>query len=222
MNQALQDWYLATLGIVKYLPRDSRQPAPLEEPVPEPLPSPPLRRDALAPPSQPAETPQTEPVQAVETTGNELTVQASFSYAIWHPVDDLLVINDLAGEQTVSHQQLQLLANMLKAIKRWREPAGLPKTEYLKWPLQPGDTSASGASTLLSMFLSSRIKKHGVCWVLLMGQGTLKYLESVDREAPFIEMPGGAKSLTMPSLAEMLQNPALKKQAWLAIKPLVG
>lgn len=236
MSQALQDWYLATLGIVRYVPRDAfhiaQEKKGVAETIARPSSAQPVSKKTGASDiqSRPGIVPLEKPAKPVEPTPDaetlvpeQQTIPASFSYAVWQPVDDLLVINDLLDAQSVSGQQLQLLANMLKAINRWHDPASLPRTEYLKWPLQQGDNSASGASTLLSMFLSSRIKKHGVCWVLLMGKGTLQYLDAIDSGAANpVGMPGGAKGLSIPTLAEMLQEPSLKKRAWQVIKPLAG
>ncbi len=118
---------------------------------------------------------------------------------------------------------MQLLANLLKAIKRLPS-SGLPPAELIDWPAtRGGDTDEAGARALLSVFLDTRIKKHGVCWVLLMGESAAAY---AGREVePFSvagrrELSGGAMAIICHSLATMLRHPATKAETWYAIRGL--
>ena len=88
------------------------------------------------------------------------------------------------------------------------------------------DEGESGARTMLSVFLDARIKKHGVLWVLLMGEQASELLSPVNKPYGELlgetdEVTGGAKAITIRGLQEMLQDSGAKRQSWLAIQGLV-
>lgn len=152
----------------------------------------------------------------------------SFRLACWHPCDDMLVFNQLIpGEQPDQSQNL-LLSNILKAIGRL--PNGLPEPELFDWPIdstvgESVDHSESGAKDMLSVFLDARIRKYGVLWVLLMGEQSSELLSPKDKPYPELlghieEIAGGAQTIVVRSLQDMLSEPATKSETWQTIRRL--
>lgn len=176
-----------------------------------------------------AEEKESLPLNNTDSTPTSVSPVASFRLACWHPCDDLLVFNQLDPDREPDSAQCQLLVNILRAIGRL--PKGLPSPELIDWPMGKSsregmDESESGARTMLSVFLDARIKKHGVLWVLLMGEQASELLSPVNK--PYAELledtdeiAGGAKAVTISSLQEMLQDSGAKRQSWLAIQGLV-
>lgn len=152
----------------------------------------------------------------------------SFRLACWHPCDDILVFNQLEPNGQPDQDQYQLLSNILKAVGR--APNGLPVPELLDWPIdntvgEGVDHSESGAKAMLSVFLDARIRKHGVLWVLLMGELSSKLLSPgegayIDLLSKTEEISGGAQVIVVRSLQEMLAEPETKAETWQAIRRL--
>ena len=156
----------------------------------------------------------------------------NFRLACWHPSDDLLVFNELPVGVNPDVEQNQLLGNILKAIGRLS--GSLPSPELIDWPMGnhlgnvPGDISNSDESSareMLSVFLDARIKKHGVLWVLLMGELPTKFLSPQDvsyddQLGAVAEIAGGARIMVIRSLQEMLQESAHKASTWQTIQCL--
>ena len=157
--------------------------------------------------------------------GTNAEKQLRFNLGVWHPRDDLLVICDLHDATTAPAEQQQLLVNILVAIDRLPERGMLPGCEPLPWPGNSNTGSESAAREMLSMFLASRIKSRGVCWVLLMGEAANNYLVEGDKIAnsgDSVQLPGGATGLVLPSLSDMLQEPDLKRITWQTIRHLAA
>ncbi|MGV6807447.1 MAG: hypothetical protein ACWA5K_06055, partial [bacterium] len=153
----------------------------------------------------------------------------AFNLVAWHPVDDILVINDLGtgGQSGPAHSRL--LSNILRAIRVELQGGVLPASIPLSWPDKSGDASATGARIMLSTFLQARIEKRGVCWVIMMGENTPDFFSSADSgsvlamekdKSARIQLPGGATGILTPSLDDMLVDPNAKRRTWAAIKGL--
>ena len=233
----LQDWYLANMGVVKYTVRDTLPEAVADQVKPEkaisssqPNQSVRSREADVIIGAIKANLPHSKPVEespevVSELIPDETTFAGStvnFFLACWHPVDDLLVINDLYDAENTSSDEQQLMSNILFAIGRRPANAAQLKPEILSWPGKSPDKSEAGARTMLSMFLASRIKSRGVCWVLLMGSAAWQYLDEIDKQAigDSVQLAGGATGLLLPSLAEILETPLLKRKVWSAIQHL--
>lgn len=170
------------------------------------------------------------PLNHDESTSATISPALNFRLACWHPCDDILVFNQLETGVQPDSDQCQLLSNILRAIGRL--PKGLPPPELIDWPMGRGggegiDESESGAQTMLSVFLDARIKKQGVLWVLLMGERASELLSPVDK--PYVdllgsieEISGGAKTVVIRSLQEMLQDSSTKLETWQAIQCLTN
>ena len=233
----LQDWYLSNMGVVKYTLRDTFPEDVADQEIPEETISSSRSKQTIRsresdviigaikanlPSSRPAEEPpEVKPEVIAEKIPVAETV-VTFTIACWHPVDDLLIIDDLNDAAHASSDEQQLISNILFAIGRRPLNAAQLKPEILNWPGKSPDTSEAGARTMLSMFLASRIRSRGVCWVLLMGSAARLYLDEIGEQAEgnSVQLAGGATGLLLPSLSELLQTPALKRDVWSAIKHL--
>ena len=239
MDAELRNWYLSNLGIVQYKPRSEDLVAlPFHVPVDDGPTKPAtssvkdevasvleLVRETTDHTAQPVEDlsgqeaePESKPTPTIEVP--------TFRLACWQPCDDLLVFNHLAPDGGPEPEQLQLLSNILRAIGRL--PASLPAPELIDWPMaHGGDVSEAAARSLLSVFLDARIKKRGVLWVLLMGEVAAEllspsesgYSDALGRRE---EIAGGAKTIVVRSLQEMLADASMKAQTWQAIKCLAN
>lgn len=232
MTPELRNWYLSNLGIVQYQAKG-------EEPVSLSFQAPSsgegvssvvcsakedvasilkLVDEARNSPSQATEESvfESKPASAIEVI--------SFRLACWQPCDDLLVFNQLPTGVNPEPEELQLLSNILRAIGRL--PDRLPAPELIDWPMSHGgETDESAARSMLSVFLDARITKRGVLWVLLMGEVATKLLSPSERAysesvGGIEEIAGGAKTIVVRSLQDMLKDPNAKAETWQAIKSL--
>lgn len=225
MAAASRDWYLAALGIVQYRPRTvaaagsgdtadvpvAAEPSLAEPRVPmavgELLASPP--RMAPAAPTQP-------PAQESATL--------SFRLACWRPSADTLVLDSMASRQHPDADRLQLLTNILRAIRRL--PASLPAAEFIDWPLGSAPGGRAEAATLLEMFLHGRCQQQPFRWVLAMGEVPALLLgqrqpEAADwrqRLGQRMDLAIGATAIFTPGLGDMVADPATKAIAWAALR----
>ncbi|WP_297185994.1 hypothetical protein [uncultured Porticoccus sp.] len=218
VSRDLRDWYLSTLGVVQYRPRDS-EPVALD-----------FHPDTVAEVANtvPSEVvvalPENSELPGAEDKPADLHEEqiGSFRLACWQPSDDLLVINGLAPGSVPLQEESGLLANIMWAIGRLGD--GLSSPQLIDWPPSAADqTDRSGAEEMLSVFVEARVKKQGVLWVLLMGElpaalllpSKSAYPSSVGRME---ELPGGARAIVTPSLQELLNAAELKGDTWRAIR----
>jgi len=218
VSGGLRDWYLSTLGVVQYRPRDT-EPVVLDlhsqivTEVVNTVPS----EVVVALPEKP-ELPGAED----ELTDFQEEQIGSFRLACWQPSDDLLVINGLAPGSVPLQEESGLLANIIRAIGRLGDVLSSP--QLIDWPpLAVDQTGKPGAEAMLSVFVEARVKKQGVLWVLLMGELPAALLLPSRSAYPssvghMEELPGGARAIVTPSLQEMLAAPELKGETWRAIR----
>lgn len=234
MTPDLRDWYLSTLGIVQYCPREvdavelpfhvelTAEPSVVETPPVNAV-------DQIVELLQPRqEQPAVEPVKAeqpLKANEHQAVEQlAPFRLACWQPCDDLLVLNAFAPNSAPSTDESALLVNLLRAIGRCGEDSPFP--EFIDWPLSHGELSdLAAAKTQLSVFVDVRIRKRGVLWVLLMGELPAALLLPSQRLYPEAigiveELAGGGRAIVVPSLQEMLKVHSSKRDTWLAIQHL--
>lgn len=239
MDTELRNWYLSNLGIVQYLPRNEDLVAlPFHVPVDDERAKPATSsvKEEVASVLELVRETTDNTAQSVERlSGKETepegipvpaTEVPTFRLACWQPCDDLLVFNQLVPDAGPEPEQIQLLSNILRAIGRL--PVSLPAPELIDWPMtHGGDVSEAAARSLLSVFLDARIKKRGVLWVLLMGEVAAELLCPSESSYPDAlgrrdEIAGGAKTIVVRSLQEMLKDPSMKAQTWESIKCLVN
>ena len=218
VSGGLRDWYLSTLGVVQYRPRDT-------EPVALDFHSETVAEVAnTVPPEVVVALPENPELPGSEDELTDLREEqiGSFRLACWQPSDDLLVINGLAPGSVPLQEESGLLANIMWAIGRLGDVRSSP--QLIDWPPTAVDQAdRSGAEEMLSAFVEVRVKKQGVLWVLLMGElpaALLLYSESAC--SPSVgqveELPGGARAIVTPSLQELLDAPELKGETWRAIR----
>lgn len=151
-----------------------------------------------------------------------------FTLSIWR-LDDYLIVDQRDSSKALPTEKL--LLNMLKAIKL--PLANLPKVQVLRWPMLEGgiaDESAEAARDMLSAFFDTGTTEHKV-W-LLMGQAAQIALTESDSPVAAGSVLGlddldtrfrGSVPINvaiLPSLVDMLTEPALKASAWQALKQL--
>ena len=141
----------------------------------------------------------------------------SLTLACWQVSDEVLVINGFAHGERANRAQLELLANILRAIGQLS--ANLPAAELIEWPLSPGaESTLSGAKTQLSMFLLGRQQVRPYRWLLAMGNEPARLLSKGESS---IE-EGSAETIFIPSLQGMLAEPLCKREVWQALRHLRG
>ena len=143
----------------------------------------------------------------------------SFTLACWQVSDEILVINGFAHGERADRTQLELLANILRAIGQLS--SNLPAAELIEWPLSPGaESTLAGAKTQLSMFLLGRQQVRPYRWLLAMGDEPTRLLAKDDGASP--PEAGSAETLFIPSLQTMLAEPLCKREVWQALRHLRG
>lgn len=252
MTPELRNWYLSNLGIVQYVPKGgdpvalqfhSSQVVAKSEAESHSINSPASRvksqvasvlemmggEAAVAPiVEKVAEESGTLSSGKIDSALTPISSTLNFRLACWQLGDDMLVFNQLKPGSQPDSNQRQLLGNIFRALGRF--PHELPSPEIIDWPMgrsgDGGDESTLGAQAMLSVFLDARIKKHGVLWVLLMGEQAAELLSPTDNSYSNLlgktqEIAGGAKVVVISSLQEMLQNSGAKLEAWQAIQCLI-
>ena len=252
MTPELRNWYLSNLGIVQYVPKGeepvtlqfhSSQVVAKSEAASNSVNSPASRVKSqvasvlemmdvkvAVPPviEEIVEKRDSLPSDNIESTPTLISSALNFRLACWQPCDDILVFNQLEPGEQPGNDQCQLLGNILRAIGRL--PNGLPSPEFIDWPMgrrgDGNDESEAGAHAMLSVFLDVRIKKHGVLWVLLMGEQAAELLSPINNPYSELlgksqELAGGTKIVVVRSLQKMLQNSDTKSGAWQAIQCLI-
>jgi len=140
-----------------------------------------------------------------------------FTLACWQVSDEVLVINSFGHGERANRTQLELLANILRAIGQLS--ANLPAAELIEWPLSPGaESTLSGARTQLSMFLLGRQQVRPYRWLLAMGDEAARLLPKDGDPSP--TEPRSAETLFIPSLQSMLAEPLCKREVWQALRHL--
>ena len=251
-KRELHNWYLAALGVPRYVPRDqcdeeapaiendAGQEVPVTAVVDTQAPGEPLEQisrilkpEAAQKIIEASEAPDAPDASNTEPSKPELDKRAAEDIAAarlnlvaWQPADDLLVINDLGEGGQVSADHGRLLINILRAVQRLPENGVLPHSEPLVWPDKSGDSSEAGARIMMSSFLTARIAKRHVRVVLFMGEDAARFVaeKSNDADAPgeSVSLSGEATGIVIPTLDQMLADPEAKKTTWQAIRHLAG
>ncbi len=178
--------------------------------------------DSLTRPSAPAE-PAPPPEVAPEAEGAsvaEVESSVQFALSIWRPSPALMILDSRHAGGALPTQAL--LDNILRA-KGIRLSSTKP--DILIWP-PGGMTPAPGwraAREMLQAFLQARLERQPVQYLWLMGESACN---AVLANQPYQDNLGkainvdalGSLAVILPSLADMLQQPALKARTWAAIR----
>ncbi|MCV6605423.1 MAG: hypothetical protein OIF34_08965 [Porticoccaceae bacterium] len=222
-----RDYYLKTLGIVQYVPREFCVPeAPSQQPV-ETQPAavveaPKAQLSERKAPSIEIQTPEaapSQPARKAETAAAESDEPLRFAMCHWL-IADTLVFSALDYDQNPPQNQHQLLANILRAIGRLSSPLAEP--ELVQWPLVA--TAPGGEDEARAMFgslLRGRAEQSNCQLVLVMGQRASQFLLPDEQRAQgSYGFSDECQLVVTPGLDEMLSEPARKRDTWQLLQPL--
>lgn len=245
MDEAIRREYLDALGIIQYVPRDSLDPLAeasdeIQAPQVEVVDQPPEHKPPARAKTKPAglasldiEVPKKTRVrqEKPEETAKKIVEPVAalkLQFALWQPVDDVLVVDDSVGAQAesqvqadgeVSAQQCRLLRNILAAINFPAADTTAP--ENLAWPPFAGHQDEAGdrqaAAEYLQTFLQARLSARPARYLLLMGSSTAEWFaaeNSASKTCPQV--------FKTPGLQEMLDDPRLKRKTWEVVQPLAA
>jgi hypothetical protein len=151
--------------------------------------------------------------------------KASFSLSLWRVNEHLLVVDSRRkGEALPTHK---LLDNILRGMNLSDVP--LPRDEVLYWPMvdQGQDQSWEAAEQMVNGFLEARLMDHPLAHMLLFGEAAFRAIVGQQQkfsELCFRQLPQPlheAEVRILPSLGDILLQPALKRDVWLCLLPLV-
>jgi len=240
MVDSLRHHYLKTLGITEYIPRDFVDDS---EEITQPSQSQPLTEIRTAAISQlladHSEAPKVKvvekpPVASIEIVSNTETSSietasvisdsAEVQIVLWQPADKLLVCSAVENELP-SPEQLQLLSNILISM----DPSSgvLPQLEIAQWPPFPNmQGGVIEARDFLSTLITARLESSQTQIILILGSRTADWVlsdqQQSDLEHGQVNVSNKVIAVMVPSLAEMIAQPNLKRQAWQTIKPLAA
>lgn len=175
----------------------------IDEEIPQPRP-----KTATSPtPGKPLQTPPADP--------------AYFRLGFWQPSLELAVLNAMPPGQLPTTGQLEMLANLLKAMGQL--PNELPRVELIDWPVSPSaPADMAGARELMAVFLDVKAQLQPFKTLLLMGHVAasvvLKHPPMAVGDHRVLACT--ARAVVTHSLQEMEENPALKRGTWEAIRSL--
>lgn len=144
---------------------------------------------------------------------------ARFSLALWRINSDVLVVDSRRPKAALPTESL--LSNILFQLSLLKQP--LPRAEFLNWPMAGGnDHGWNAASEMARAFLEGRLLSNPVRYVVVMGSDAARALLQQDASESIgdkIRMETfAADALVLPSLADILHQPELKKQVWQSLR----
>jgi len=236
-----RDWYLATLGVVRYVPQGvavevDREPEwdtipPVSQSRPADagraalqmvVDSPAATRLAEAKGAGVATVDRTmlpgegaiaaEPQPAVDTEVSRMRM------AVWQPAPDLMLFDSLAIGEQPSAAMARLVANISAALGRSAD--GIAAPQLVDWPPLRGRVSGglTAARAMASAYCDARLGDASVRLVLLMGQDAANLLlpEATNPAERFFTACRwrDMDAVILPSLAELLGDTTAKRRAW--------
>ena len=179
-----------------------------------------------------AQAPQPQPIsqskpkkEAVLPAHAQNSAQVvKFTLSFWRVSEDLLVVDSRHSELALPTEKL--LTNLLFALGYPRE---LPKSEVVQWPLIDAhhhDQGETAARETLNAFLDAQFLLNPGKYLLLMGREAShfildtgkSYSDMLNHRFPVDEF--NLTAFVIPSLSEILQDPAQKSPTWHTIKTL--
>ena len=243
MQPSQQAYYLQTLGIVQYVPKDAvllvdevPAGAVFNEPSLEVAEAVVDRKtidvavrmnlnfdEPIATKKVSRAAPVAKPTVsgAPESKGPAALIEVKFS--LWQPNSEVLVCSAVEGA-LADGDQMQLLTNILNAVGCGLHR--LPQMELVEWPPYPNaEGDESEVREFLATLLQARLSAKPVKHILLFGEAAADWLLSPQQRS---EQPSfGHLSLTeeitallVPSLSSMIDQPQLKATAWQQLKSI--
>ncbi len=241
MQPSQQAYYLQTLGIMQYVPKDTVQ---LVDEVPagavfnesslEIAEAPVDRKtiDVVArmnlnfdEPVVTKKVSRTVPVEkpvlstTLESQGPAALIEVKFS--LWQPNSEVLVCSGVEGA-LADGDQMQLLTNILNAVGSGLHR--LPQMELVEWPPYPNaEGDESEVREFLATLLQARLSAKPVKYILLFGEAAADWLLSPEQrsEQPsfgHLALTEEITALLVPSLSSMIDTPQLKATTWQLLK----
>ncbi|MDC3264035.1 hypothetical protein OAU51_01755 [Porticoccaceae bacterium] len=247
MQPSQQAYYLQTLGIVQYVPKDSvlvvkDAPAAFNDLSldSDPAPAPalaaeerknvdvaarinlnfdkPAASEKVTPPASPAKSVVPRVAATVRETPAAL-IEVKFS--LWQPNSEVLVCSAVEGPLADTNE-MQLLTNILNAVGCGIHR--LPQMELVEWPPYPNaDGDENEVREFLATLLQARLNARPVKYILLLGESAAEWLLSRQQRS---EQPNFGQlalsqetaALIVPALSSMIDSPELKSTAWQLLK----
>lgn len=230
----VRNWYLASLGVVRYIPRDSVEAARMAAPRPRSA-----RQDAPPEPgsgaahqrlmaelaARPPAPAKPEPASPEPSPANEPQAQAMrFRLACWQPSPALALLDSLEPGQRPGPDHRALLARMLTRLNQLS--GELAAAELIDWPPGgPQAPDADGAPEMMSSFITARAGKHSFRYVLLMGRAASACFAPPGASPAVgdqLELPAGIRGIVTHSVNDLLADPGLRRSTWEAIEFLAA
>lgn len=150
---------------------------------------------------------------------------APFALSIWRPHAELLVIDSRNPKLALPTELL--LNNIMHAV--FGAQTLLGKEEVLRWPMVDNtfvSRTIDDARSVLQVWLEVELERRPVKHLLLMGKNAAQYFLPLDADATavlfqqvnLVEL--SIPAIVAPSLIELLQQPLLKRDLWLALQAL--
>lgn len=151
------------------------------------------------------------------------TLIDGFSLSVWHPVNDLMIIDSRNTKLALPTELL--LNNLLRTF--FSQQVFTLKEEVLRWPMIENSfakRTMDDACTELQTWLSVQCEISPIKYLWLMGANAATYFlpQTIERINSLWQSTPHADSLInaliLPSLNELLQDPLQKKQLFSAIR----
>jgi len=185
-------------------------------------------RDIATPSTSGARRFQSPEVAAVETPTSTSEARVAFNLSIWRVSATVLVID--AHQEGTGLPVERLLFNIFQACGL---RISIPRADILRWPVveTPGKPMGwSAAREMVANYLEGKLLPQPVATMLLMGEAAVKAVAPGAGEYSECCFAGvsvdafACEAVVLPSLAEILHRPLLKRQVWacLSQSPLIS
>jgi hypothetical protein len=240
MQQSQQAYYLQTLGIVQYVPKDAVL-------VVDGVPAGAFNDPSLEAPEAVIDRKTIdvaarmnlnfdEPVaakkasRAISSTKPAVSSTAApeapaalieVKFSLWQPNSEVLICSAVEGP-LADVNEMQLLTNILNAVGCGIHR--LPQMELVEWPPYPNaEGDESEVREFLATLLQARLTARPVKHILLLGEAAADWLLSPQQrsEQPnfgHLTLTEETTALLVPSLHSMIATPQLKATAWQLLK----
>lgn len=124
------------------------------------------------------------------------------------------------GPTQLSARHQALLANLLRGCKLAPGDLAIEEKAF-RWPMVTGlhvDNSKRAAASALKAYLHQKMTDWETCKLLVLGEAVVGRLFESDDDTPALALSADWQIAWTRSLDELLQRPALKKDAWLHIR----
>ena len=240
MQQSQQAYYLQTLGIVQYVPKDAvlvvdEVPAgAFNDPSLEAAEAVINRKtidvaarmnlnfdEPVAAKKASRAISPTKPAVSATSVPEAPAALIEVKFSLWQPNSEVLICSAVEGP-LADVNEMQLLTNILNAVGCGIHR--LPQMELVEWPPYPNaEGDESEVREFLATLLQARLTARPVKHILLLGEAAADWLLSPQQlsEQPnfgHLSLTEETTALLVPSLHSMIATPQLKATAWQLLK----